>query len=158
MAQIRFGLCPSTAAAHPKRAAHPDSGSAPKTSAKKTKTLDHKPIDPWAVIRHMSRNPKGELMIPRVMPAECAPKLAAAGIPVYVKRWRAKLALGAEHVWCFSKNGIDRGQWWLLECLKRDPDEFGMYIYNDYATYGAMEAFENIVRPTYPIFAARRIS
>ncbi|KLO85125.1 uncharacterized protein Y057_4210 [Fusarium fujikuroi] len=32
-----------------------------------------------------------------------------------------------------------------LECLKRSPDDFDLYIYNDFGGYGAMEVLENII-------------
>ncbi|EQL02529.1 hypothetical protein OCS_01746 [Ophiocordyceps sinensis CO18] len=57
-----------------------------------------------------------------------------------------KLAsLHPSHIWCFSVKGNTRGQWWILETLKRDPDEFCMHIYNDFAIYGAMEVVENLL-------------
>lgn len=29
--------------------------------------------------------------------------------------------------------------------MKREPDAFGMYVYNDFAAYGAREVMENTV-------------
>ncbi|KAG9496001.1 hypothetical protein J7337_012572 [Fusarium musae] len=40
--------------------------------------------------------------------------------------------------------GVDRHTWWEQECLKRSPDDFDLYIYNDFGGYGAMEVLENI--------------
>lgn len=57
-----------------------------------------------------------------------------------------KLAsLHPEHKWISSILGQDRSRWWLQESFKRDPDSFGMYIYNDFGWYGKIEVFENIV-------------
>ncbi|KAH6977520.1 hypothetical protein BKA56DRAFT_687309 [Ilyonectria sp. MPI-CAGE-AT-0026] len=38
----------------------------------------------------------------------------------------------------------DRSQWWMLEGMKRDPDEFGMHIYKHFGNYGKFEVMENI--------------
>lgn len=32
----------------------------------------------------------------------------------------------------------------------RDPDNFGMYVFNDFAGYGMQELIENMVSPTWP--------
>lgn len=45
--------------------------------------------------------------------------------------------------------GVDRHTWWEQECLKRSPDDFDLYIYNDFGGYGAMEVLENIVSTLY---------
>lgn len=58
-----------------------------------------------------------------------------------------KLAsLHPDHKWVFSMLGQDRSQWWILEAMKRDPDEFGMHIYKHFGNYGKFEVMENIVR------------
>lgn len=51
-----------------------------------------------------------------------------------------------DHKWVVSLLGQDRSQWWMLEGMKRDPDEFGMHIYKHYGNYGKFEVMENIVR------------
>jgi hypothetical protein len=57
-----------------------------------------------------------------------------------------KLAsLYPRHKWISSLLGQDRSRWWMQESFKRDPDSFDMYIYNDFAWYGKIEVFENIV-------------
>ncbi|KAF7548739.1 hypothetical protein G7Z17_g6860 [Cylindrodendrum hubeiense] len=56
-----------------------------------------------------------------------------------------KLAsLHPDHPWVFSMLGQDRSRWWILEAMKRDQDEFGMHIYNDFSSYGKLEVLENI--------------
>lgn len=62
-----------------------------------------------------------------------------------------KLAsLHPDHVWVVSMLGRDRCRWWQLEALKRDQDDFGMYVYNDFSHYGKIEVIENIVRFFFP--------
>jgi hypothetical protein len=61
-----------------------------------------------------------------------------------------KLAsLHPEWPWFFTMRGVDRHTWWEQECLKRSPDDFDLYIYNDFGGYGAMEVLENIVSTFY---------
>lgn len=68
--------------------------------------------------------------------AEPDPKTKVAG----------KLAsLHPDHVWCFSMLGFDRSQWWKQEVAKRDQDEFGLYVNNDFSWYGCLEALENMM-------------
>ncbi|KAH7150435.1 hypothetical protein B0J13DRAFT_550160 [Dactylonectria estremocensis] len=56
-----------------------------------------------------------------------------------------KLAsLHPDRVWVFSMLGQDRFQWWLLESLKRDQDEFMMHIYSHFSHYGKFEVMENL--------------
>ncbi|KAH7134276.1 hypothetical protein EDB81DRAFT_803549 [Dactylonectria macrodidyma] len=56
-----------------------------------------------------------------------------------------KLAsLHPDRVWVFSLLGQDRFQWWLLESLKRDQDEFMMHVYSHFSHYGKFEVMENI--------------
>ncbi|KAI5460083.1 hypothetical protein BGZ63DRAFT_426032 [Mariannaea sp. PMI_226] len=43
-----------------------------------------------------------------------------------------------------SMRAHDRYQWWLLEVLKRDQDDFSLHIYNDFSLYGQLEVLENI--------------
>ena len=62
-----------------------------------------------------------------------------------------KLAsLHPDHVPVATMRGRDHADWWLLETLKRDPDEFSMHVYNDFAYYGAMEVLEKIVGSHFP--------
>lgn len=57
-----------------------------------------------------------------------------------------KLAsLHPSHPWCISLKGRNRGLWWMFETFKRDPDEFGLLFYDDFAVYGGMEVLENMV-------------
>ncbi|CVL10013.1 uncharacterized protein FPRN_13571 [Fusarium proliferatum] len=57
-----------------------------------------------------------------------------------------KLAsLHPEWPWFFTMRGVDRHMWWQQECLKRSPDDFDLYIYNDFGGYGALEVLENII-------------
>ncbi|KAF5565734.1 hypothetical protein FPHYL_4135 [Fusarium phyllophilum] len=57
-----------------------------------------------------------------------------------------KLAsLHPEWPWFFTMRGVDRHTWWEQECLKRSPDDFDLYIYNDFGGYGALEVLENII-------------
>lgn len=67
-----------------------------------------------------------------------------------------KLAsLYPDHLWVYSNRGSDRGLWWILEALKRDPDEFNMHIYSDSAAYGGFEVLENIVIISSPASGAK---
>lgn len=49
-----------------------------------------------------------------------------------------------------SDCGHDRGMWWTLEALKRDPDEFDMHIFGAFSSYGGLEVLENIVSIMLP--------
>ncbi|KJZ67972.1 hypothetical protein HIM_12639 [Hirsutella minnesotensis 3608] len=48
------------------------------------------------------------------------------------------------HKWVGSIRGYDRARWWMQEMLKRDQDEFSVYMYNDFTAYGKLEVLENI--------------
>lgn len=50
-----------------------------------------------------------------------------------------------------SDCGQDRGMWWTLEALKRDPDEFDMHIFGGFSSYGGLEVLENIVSIMLPL-------
>ncbi|PWI64979.1 hypothetical protein PCL_08338 [Purpureocillium lilacinum] len=43
-----------------------------------------------------------------------------------------------------SARGQDRGLWWTLEVLRRDPDEFEMHIFKRFSAYGGVEVLENL--------------
>lgn len=67
--------------------------------------------------------------------------------PEAEKNLVGKLAsLFPDHKWVVSMLGQDRSQWWILEAMKRDPDELGMHIYKHFGNYGKFEVMENIVR------------
>ena len=58
-----------------------------------------------------------------------------------------KLADGhPEYNWIATKTGFELLLKWMDELSKRDQDNFGMYIYNDFTGYGTMEVMENMVR------------
>ena len=50
-----------------------------------------------------------------------------------------------EHKWIATKAGFELLQKWMEEQEKRDQDNFGMYIYNDFSGYGTMEVMDNMV-------------
>ncbi|KAL9117753.1 MAG: hypothetical protein Q9187_005708 [Circinaria calcarea] len=47
------------------------------------------------------------------------------------------------HTWVFTKAGKAAFAKWFEEQMKRDQDEHGLYIYNDFSGYGATEVMEN---------------
>lgn len=102
-------------------------------------------------------------MMPQFMPRECAESKAIEAIPM-PSRWIAaidatpgrEMTLGSRkwwddhgRPWFFTMRGVDRHMWWQQECLKRSPDDFDLYIYNDFGGYGALEVLENIVSTLY---------
>lgn len=50
-----------------------------------------------------------------------------------------------EHTWIVTMLGNDRRSWWIHETLRRDPDEFDIYEYNDYRWHGGTEVMQNLV-------------
>lgn len=50
------------------------------------------------------------------------------------------------HPWIFTKAGKAAFTMWYGEQLRRDQDEHGLYIYNDFSGYGVTEVMENQVR------------
>lgn len=53
--------------------------------------------------------------------------------------------LSPEWTWVFTKDGYKSYELWLNEQLKRDQDEWGLYICNDFSGYGVLEVMENQV-------------
>ena len=47
------------------------------------------------------------------------------------------------HPWIMSRPVKKLVRKYFLQAMKRDPDQFGMYVYNDYAGYGLQEVIEN---------------
>lgn len=50
-----------------------------------------------------------------------------------------------DHTWVSSMRGYERQEWWLMEILKRNQDNFSMHVYNDFTYYGTIEVLENLV-------------
>ena len=50
-----------------------------------------------------------------------------------------------EHNWIVTKKGYELMKEWLIQADKRCPDNFDMYIFNDFYGYGICEVIENMV-------------
>ena len=50
-----------------------------------------------------------------------------------------------EHNWIVTKKGYELMREWLNQADKRCPDNFDMYIFNDFYGYGICEVIENMV-------------
>lgn len=50
-----------------------------------------------------------------------------------------------EHKWIVTKKGFELQNEWLNQADKRCPDNFDMYIFNDFYGYGICEVIENMV-------------
>ena len=50
-----------------------------------------------------------------------------------------------EHNWIVTKKGYKLMKEWLIQADKRCPDNFNMYIFNDFYGYGICEVIENMV-------------
>ena len=50
-----------------------------------------------------------------------------------------------EHKWIVTKKGFELQNEWLNQAEKRCPDNFDMYIFNDFYGYGICEVIENMV-------------
>ena len=61
------------------------------------------------------------------------------------KPWMKLASLHPDQKCIFTMLGNDRYRWWTQEFLKRNPDACDMYIYNDFADYGKLEVFGNLV-------------
>jgi len=48
-----------------------------------------------------------------------------------------------EHIWVFSSAGIKAYQNFMIEKDNRNPNEFDMYMYNDYKGHGLREVLQN---------------
>lgn len=53
-----------------------------------------------------------------------------------------------EHKWVMMFNAYMKLDWLMRKARYCDPDNFGMYIYNDWYSYGLTEILENMVRVT----------
>ena len=49
-----------------------------------------------------------------------------------------------DYKWVISTIGKDLLGKYVTQSMKTDPDDFGMYIYNDFASYGQQEIVENM--------------
>lgn len=52
-----------------------------------------------------------------------------------------------EHTWVLSEAGIKATRACIQDAANRFPDNFDMYIYNDFEGYGQFEMLENVVSP-----------
>lgn len=50
-----------------------------------------------------------------------------------------------EHTWILTKTGFELVLTWQQDQMKREPDAFGMYVYNDFAAYGLREVMDNML-------------
>ena len=50
--------------------------------------------------------------------------------------------------WAVTRKGYELAAEWRVQKGKRDQDNFGMYIFNDWTAYGICEVIENMVRVT----------
>ncbi|KAF4340118.1 nucleoside-diphosphate-sugar epimerase [Fusarium beomiforme] len=80
------------------------------------------------------------------IPSAVIQEAEALGIKEKEKKPYDKLAsLHPDWPWFFTVRGADRHMWWEQECLERSPDDFDLYIYNNFGCSGGLEMFETII-------------
>ncbi|KAJ3565697.1 hypothetical protein NPX13_g7410 [Xylaria arbuscula] len=55
------------------------------------------------------------------------------------------VAANPEHPWVISWAGFKKFRNQFIHNFVRDPEHFGMYMYNDFAAYGSLEVLENLL-------------
>ncbi|KAF4448339.1 amine oxidase (flavin-containing) [Fusarium austroafricanum] len=68
------------------------------------------------------------------------------------KPYNKLASLHPEWPWFFTMRGLDRYTWWEQGCLNRSQDDFGLYIYNDFSSYGMIELMENVFAQFSSVF------
>ena len=50
------------------------------------------------------------------------------------------------HIWIFTYKGFTTGNEWIIQQEKRNQDNFGVHIFNDWNGYGTSEVMENVFK------------